>query len=196
METLPKIPRIGHGTQDTSKFGRVGVQVDALDRGLLARLATPPIRIVDKEQLFLRKEVQPRQVLIRFLSRAFFPRLECRGQPTRVGDVLAQREFTVHVQGLVVRSRDREVGVLVDEALGSFFEVLDRGVGPPVREVAVLIVVTTRGVKGVREFVARDGAERAIAEVLWHVHVKNGELHDSGWEDDFVAWGVVVFGWG
>ena len=88
--------------------------------------------------------------------------------------------------------------VLGDEATGASIEGRDGRGGPPVSVVAVLIVVAAGAVEGVGELVAGDGAEGAVAEVCRDVYVEDGELHNAGWEDDFVAGGVVVgvYGWG
>ena len=169
---------------------RIGV--DPANRILLSRLAAPPVRIRHEEQLILREVLEAGEVLVRFLVRLALPRLVGCRQPPSVGDVLAQRETAVDVQGLVVRPRDAELRVLVYEALCTFFEGGDGAVGPPVGVVPVLVVVAACGVECVAELVARDGAKRPVGHVRRHGDVEDGELHYARWEDDFVAGGVVV----
>ena len=168
------------------------IRVDPADGVLLARLAAPPVGVGHEEELVLREVLQAGEVLVGVLAGAAPPRLVRGGQPARVGDILAQREPPVDVQGLVVRSRDRELRVLVYEALGAILEGGDGGVGPPVCVVAVLVVVAACRVEGVAELVARDGAEGAVGHVRRDVDVEDGELHDPGWEDNFVARWVIV----
>jgi hypothetical protein len=167
------------------------IEVDSLNCRLLPRLTAPPIRIVDEEELFLGEEIQTREVLIGFLVGANFPCLK-RGRETAcIGDILAKREPAIDVKGFVIRSRDAEVRVLLDEALSVGFECRNGLVGPPVGVIAVLIVVATGTVEGVGEFVAGDAAEGAVGEILRDGDVKDRELHYSGREDYFVAWWVA-----
>lgn len=96
------------------------------------------------------------------------------------------------MEWLVVRPRNREVGVLFDEAFSLVLESIDCGIRPPVGVVAILVVVTTRAIKCVTQLVTRDGTKRAIGHVLRDIDVEDGELHDTCREDNFITWGVVV----
>lgn len=77
---------------------------------------------------------------MRFLAPV--PGAEGCGDAAGVGDVLAERETTVDVEGFVVWAGDCEFGVLLDEAVGFLFEGVDRLDVPPVGVIAVLIVVS------------------------------------------------------
>lgn len=123
---------------------------------------------------------------------ARLPRRESRAHAPGIGNVLAERELPIDVQGLVARAVDGEVRILAHEALGSLLKGFDRPVRPPVRVVPILVVVPASGVEGVRQLVSGHGAEGAIAQVLWDVHVEDGELHDASGKDDFVAGRVVI----
>lgn len=96
------------------------------------------------------------------------------------------------MQGFFAGPLDSEVRVLFYETFGALLKRLYRPLRPPVRIIAILVVMAARRIKCVRELVPGDGAEGAIAEVLRDVDVKDGELHDASWEDDFVAGRVVV----
>lgn len=194
LETLYEISRIRHGPNHPRPLGRMRVGVDSLNGRLLARLSAPPIRVRDEEQLVLREEFEAGQVQVQQwrLCGAFLPRGKRGSHTACVGYVFAQGELPVDVQGFAVAAFDGEVVVLIDEALGAVFEVGHGLVGPPVRVVAVLVVVAARRVEGVRELVPADRPEGAVAEVLRHVDVEDGELHYTCREDDLVTWWVVV----
>lgn len=96
------------------------------------------------------------------------------------------------MERLVVGSWDCEVGVLFNKALSLFRESIDRALGPPIREVAILIVVTACAVKGVAELMTSDRTKCTIGHVFWDFDIEDGELHDTRWEDDFITRGVVV----
>ena len=130
FEALSELSRIRHRAQNARKFGGMRVEVDSLNCRLLPRLPAPPIGVVDKEQLFLRKEVQSGKILVCFFGAALLPRLECSRQATRISDILAQCKATVNMQGLVTGPGDSEVGVLLDETFCSLLEVFDCLVGP------------------------------------------------------------------
>lgn len=130
------------------------ILIDAADGRLLPRLAAPPVGIGDEEQLLLGQVLQARQQFGRVCFLAPFPGAEGRGDAAGVGDVLAERETAVDVEGFVVRAGDGEVGVLLDEAVGFLFEGQDRLVVPPVGVVAVLIVVSAGRVEGLEGFVS------------------------------------------
>lgn len=168
------------------------IGVNTLNRILLARLATPPVPIRDEEELLLGEMVQTRKILVRLLVSTSLPRLVGRRQATRIGNVLAKRQAPVDVERLAILSVHGEVGVLLDEALGSVFKSLDRLLRPPVRVVARLVVVSTGGVEGVTELMAGYGTECTVRHVCGHVHIEDWELHDTRGEDDLVAWWVVI----
>lgn len=130
------------------------ILVDAPHGSLLPRLATPPVRIGDEEQLLLGEVLKARQEFcgVRFL--APFPGAEGGGNAAGVGDVFAERETTVDVDGFVVGAGDREVRVLLDETVGFLLEGVDGLVVPPVGVVAVLIVVSTARVEGLGFYVS------------------------------------------
>jgi hypothetical protein len=172
------------------------IHINALNGRLLPALPAPPVRIADEEQLLVREVIQARQVLVRRRRRgrrlAALPRRKRRAHAPCVGDVLAERELAVDVQRLSPRALDGEFRVLLHEALRARLERRHGPVRPPVGVVAVLVVMAAGGVEGVRQLVAGHGPEGPVGEVLWHVDVEDGELHDAGGEDDFVARRVVV----
>ena len=53
LEAFLEFPRVRHRTQDPSPHRSMRVGVDAIDRGVLARLTTPPIAIADEKHLLL-----------------------------------------------------------------------------------------------------------------------------------------------
>lgn len=174
---------------------RVGV--DPLDRRLLAGLAAPPVGVRDEEQLVVGEEVgQARQVHVQVPtpggSCAPLPGRKRRRHAAGVGDVFTQRELPVDVEGFAVAPLDGEVVVLRHKTPRPALEPGHGRVGPPVRVVAVLVVVPAGRVEGVGEFVAADRPERAVTEVLGDPDVEHGELHDARGEDDLVPRWVVV----
>jgi len=128
--------------QNARPFRRMRILIDTPHGNLLARLATPPVRIGDEEQLLLGEVLEARQEFCGVCFLAPFPRAEGGGNAAGVGDVLAERETAVDVEGFVVRAGDGEVGVLLDETVCFLLEGADGLVVPPVGVVAVLIVVS------------------------------------------------------
>lgn len=147
--------------------------------------------LTDEEELLAseaeaREEVVAEVLAIGVGPEAVAPRAEALRQSATVGHVLAVRELAVHVDRVSLRVRDTVVSVLLEEAALEAFEALGRGlsprrqsawsveqhlrndayVGPPVFELAILVVLASHLVKGVRELVPRDGAERAKSHVL------------------------------
>lgn len=124
------------------------IVVDGLFRGLLGGLAAPPVPVREEEQLLLGEMAQSRQMQVRGRVVVLLPRMEGGSESTGVGNVLPQREASIHVENLASRAFHGELGVLVDEALGPFFEGLHGPRIPPVRVVADFIVVPTGGIEG------------------------------------------------
>lgn len=77
----------------------------------------------------------------------FLPGMERGSEPTRVGDVLAQRQASVDVENLVLRTLHGKFGILVNKTLCSFLEFLDGLFIPPVRVVSDFVVMPTGRVK-------------------------------------------------
>lgn len=208
LKRLPELPTIRHRAQDPRPLRRMRISIDPIDRRLLAALAAPPVAVAHEEQLILREVLQAREVLV-FLDLAVgLPRLE-RGRETAcVGDVLAEGEAAVDVEGLVVGAGDGVVVVLVYEALCALLECVDGAVGPPVLHdvsacdgqgclitygvVAILIIMPTRAVEGMGELVACHRTKCAIRQICRNVDIEHRELHNTSWEDDLVARRVVV----
>ena len=67
--------------------------------------------------------------------------------PSCVGNVLAQCQTAIDVEGFRIGSGDCEFGVLVDEALGAFLKCCYCFLVPPIGEVASFVVVSTSGVE-------------------------------------------------
>jgi hypothetical protein len=65
------------------------VSVDAVDCCILPRLATPPVRIANKEKLRLREMAETWQILVWRLLGAAVPGLEGGGETASVCDVFA-----------------------------------------------------------------------------------------------------------
>ena len=178
------------------------IYIDALNRRLLATLPTPPIRIAHEKQLLVAEMVQAGEVEVlrvagggggrglRWLAR--LPCCEGCADAPCVGDVFAERELAVDVQGFLARSFDCEIRVLVDKTFCAGLEGRDGGVRPPVGIIAVLIVMAACRIKSMRQFVPGHGPECPVAQVLRYVYIENGKLHDAGWEDDFVSRRVVI----
>jgi hypothetical protein len=192
LEALLELTAIRHGTKDASRLRCMRISVDPVDCCILARLAAPPVGVRDEEQLVLSEVLQARQVLRGLLCRSALPCLERCRESAGICDVLAQSETAIDVKRLAVRSRDGEVGILVNEAFGLCLEGFNRRVRPPVRVVAVLIVVTTCRVESVAELVACHRTKCAIGHVLRRFNIKHWSLHDTSWEAYLVAGGVVV----
>ncbi len=188
------------------------IRIDALDRRLPAALAAPPIRIADEEQLLVREVLQAGKILIPIPIRRIagpdggrrgrgrgrgallptLPRRKRRADAAGIRDVLAQRQPAVDMQGLAAGPGDGEGSILIDEALRAVLEGAHGARRPPVRVVAVRVVVAAGRVEGVAQLVARDGPEGAVGQVGGRGDVEDGGLHDARREDDLVARRVVV----
>ena len=83
-----------------------------------------------------------------------------------VADRLAQHQLAV-----VVDARLDEVAVeLVHHALPSLLELLQVGLGPPVLEAALRVVLRALVVEAVADLVADDDADRAVVHRVGRVH--------------------------
>lgn len=80
-------------------------------------------------------------------------------EPAIIGNVLALRHATVNVQADVF---ELVRGILIDDALSALPERLDRGVIPPLLQVAVLVELPTLVVESVRDFVTNYHADAAV----------------------------------
>lgn len=120
------------------------ILIDFADGRFLPGLAAPPVRIGDEEHLVLGEILQTREQLRRAGLLELLPRGERGAQAARIGDILAQSEFAVHVQGLGVRAGDGEFMKLVDEALRLGLEGRDCFVVPPFGEIPGLVEVPSR----------------------------------------------------
>ena len=58
VESLPEVCRVGHSAQDPCPPRCMRVKVDAFDGSLLGALSTPPIGIVDEEQLLIGEKLK------------------------------------------------------------------------------------------------------------------------------------------
>jgi hypothetical protein len=105
-----------------------------------------------------------------------------------VGDVLAQGQLAVDV---VARQRLEGV-VLLDQHRGLGLEVLVVGLGPPVAQVAVAVVLGALVVEAVADLVADHGADAAVVDRVVRVGVEERRLQDRGREHDLVHLRVVV----
>jgi hypothetical protein len=192
LEALLELTAVCHGTQDACPLGRMGVGVDSVDSVLLARLATPPVRIGNEEQLVLCEVLETREILVGLLVRATLPGLVGGRQSASIREVFTQCETAVDVERLVVWARHSEFRILVYEALGTFFERVDCGVRPPVCVVSVLVVVSASRIESVAELMTSNRPKRAVGHVRGNVDVEDGELHDAGRENNLITWWVVV----
>lgn len=130
-----------------SRLRCVWIVVYGLFCGLLSSLTTPPVAIREEEQLLFGELTQPRKMQIGRSGIALLPRVERCSESTGIGNVLSQRQTSIHMENLARGTFHGEVGVLVDEALGPLFEGLDSLRIPPVRIIANFIVVATGGIE-------------------------------------------------
>ena len=75
---------------------------------------------------------------------------------------------------------------------GALLELLAVGVGPPVVQVAVAVVLRALVVEAVADLVADDRADAAVVDRVVGVEVEERRLQDRGREDDLVHPRVVV----
>lgn len=126
LKALPEFAAVGHSCQYANVFRTVRIGVDPVDCIFFARLAAPPVRVGDEEQLVLSEVLQTWQVLVRLLVSAALPGLVGGSQTASISNVLAQCETSVHVEGLAIGSRHRELRILIDKTFGALLETLDR----------------------------------------------------------------------
>lgn len=100
------------------------------DHSLGVLLLTPQMRPRDEEELLVAEVLQRGQFRARMPLLVPFPGVVRDVQAADVGEVLLQRRSTVDVHGVAV-GRDREVVVLVDEALCFLVEAGLRALVPP-----------------------------------------------------------------
>lgn len=135
--------------KDASPCWGMGVSVDKIDRRLWPCLPAPPIRIRDEEHLLLREVLETRQELFGILFVMLLPCCECGIQTTHISDILTQSESSIDVQWLAIWVWYSEIVVLINEALGLFFESFDGLIIPPICEVSSFVVMPAGRVKGV-----------------------------------------------
>ena len=162
LETLSELATVSHRAQNTGPLRCMRVSVDPVDSVLLARLATPPVGVRDKEKLVLCEVFKTRKILIGLLVGTKLPSLVRGRQAASVSDVLAQSETSIDVERLVVGAGYREVGVLLDKALSALLEGVNGSVRPPVCVIAILVIVATCRIESVTELMSSNGAERTV----------------------------------
>src|SRR5207249_5596626 len=124
--------------------------------GVLAHVGAPHLRPREEEALLGREPVDELALLA---GKRALERLVGEARAAEVGDVLAERELAVHFH-----SGQRLVAVeLLDDFLRTRLEL--RGIlrRPPVREVALRVVVAALVVEAGRDLVADDRADSAGA---------------------------------
>src|SRR5258708_1379705 len=144
-----------------------------------ARVLAPDLRPRDKEALFGRETVDE----LAFLAhQRALERLVGEGDAAEVGDVFAEGQLAVDVhagQHLIAVE-------LVHHLLGAGLELLGVGLRPPLREVAVSVVVATLVVEAVRDFVADDRPDAAVVDGVIQREVEERRPGNAGG-------GVLVF---
>ena len=70
--------------------------------------------------------------------------------------------------------------VLVDEALGSVVESLNRLLGPPVVQIAFLVILPTFIIETVRELVTDHYTDEAVVKTERTLAIEKGRLQNAG----------------
>ena len=167
----------------------VDVHLGELEDGFGTDVGGPYGSIGEEEALFGREAVHLVLVDLAFLDGVLHSEV-ADVEAAVVGDVLAEGECAVGVGFGIVEDLD---GVeCVDEYLSVLLEVGGILLGPPVVEVAVLVVVAALVVETVGEFVSDDHSDGAVVGGIVSVELEERRLEDSCGEADFVGGGVVV----
>lgn len=132
------------------------------------------------------------KILVGLLVSTELPSLIRSRKTTSIRNILSQCQTSVNVKRLVVDAGYSEVGVLLDETISPLTKRFDSRIRPPIRVVAVLVVMAACRVKGVAELVSSDGAERTVRHVRRNIDIEDRKLHDASREDDLVTRWVVV----
>ncbi len=121
-------------------------------------------------------------------GRGLLPRVPRHDQAAEVGDVLAQRQLAVDVNGV----DGDELVELIHHPLRLRGVVLGIRRGPPVVQVALAVELPALVVESVRHLVPDHGAHRAVVERVVGSRIVIGRLQDAGREHDLVHRGIVV----
>jgi len=139
LEVLCKVLRVLDDTNDTPLWRRVHVGHKSLPC-LRTVLVAPRTTVLDEEQLLRRVLFKTRKTLVvvlfatRVRSVTLKPRFECLLDTTIVRNVLSKCKFSTDRMFFAIWSRNRVFTVLLNKAVGTGVECLDRGVGPPLEK--------------------------------------------------------------
>lgn len=131
--------------------------------------------------------VEAWKILVRHGLLALFPRRKGGSNTAGIGNILAQGEPSIYMERLAVVALDCEFRIFVDEAFSAFLKLGHSRIGPPVGIVTILVEMTARVIKGVTQFVARNGTEGTVAHVSWKLVREERRLHDTSRENNFIA---------
>ena len=168
---------------------RVDVHLGELENTLGTDIRSPN-SCISKEETLLRSEAVHLVLVDLTLSHSVHHSKVADVQTSVVGDVLTEGEGTVGIGFRIVENLDSVEGV--DKDLLVVVEVLRVFLGPPVVEVAVLVVVATLVVEAVGQLVTDDNTNSAIVSGIVSIELEERRLEDSCGEADFVGCWVVV----